>query len=441
MFYKRILFCLEKLKINVNCASFNFLGVMQNICGLDFGTSNTISTVYKGGKTIMVPFENNNKSLPSSVFFPFEAIDKPIYGDLATNTYVNNGYGRYMKSFKRILGTQFFEQGTALKPGTNIFFHDIIVNYLKHVKEKTEDFLGGETDYVVVGKPVRLSEKEKGANSGITQLESILKSVGYKNYSFLEEPIAAAYYHKEKIDKNSLAIVADLGGGTCDFTVVGINEDKKDLNILATSGISLGGTDIDSNFALEVFFPELGYKTIDKFKGLTLPALPYRQASDWNKITTLLYTKKTEFLVRKMINNAKYKEKVVQLKSLIENKKAHSLLNQIEQTKIKLSDTKELMFSSEFLSNTNLTISKSLLEDAINGVISKIVATANDCCLQAGVNEKSIDYLILTGGTSKMPLVKQLFKETFSKAKLIENNSMDSVALGLLEKAKKDTNL
>lgn len=414
---------------------------MHNICGLDFGTSNTISTVYKGGKTVMVPFESNSKSLPSSVFFPFEEIDKPIYGDLATNTYVNNGYGRYMKSFKRILGTQFFEQGTALKPGTNIFFHDIIVNYLKHVKNTTEAYLEGETDYVVVGKPVRLSEKEKGGNSGIAQLESILKNVGYKNYSFLEEPIAAAYYHKDKIANNSLAIVADLGGGTCDFTIVGINENKKDLNILSTSGISLGGTDIDSNFALEVFFPELGYKTIDKFKGLTLPALPYRLASDWNKITTSLYTQKTAFLVRKMINNAKYKEKVIQLKSLIENKKAHSLLNQIEQTKIKLSETAELKFNSEFISNASLDISKVLLEESINGVVDKIIKTANDCCTQAGVNEKAINYLILTGGTSKMPLIKQLFKERFSEAKLIESNSMDSVALGLLEKAKKDMNL
>lgn len=414
---------------------------MHNICGLDFGTSNTISNVYKDGKTVMVPFENNSKSLPSSVFFPFEEIEKPIYGDLATNTYVNNGYGRYMKSFKRILGTQFFEQGTALKPGTNIYFHDIIVNYLKHVKNTTEKFLGGETDYVVVGKPVRLSDKENGENSGIGQLESILKNVGYKNYSFLEEPIAAAYYHKDRIENKSLAIVADLGGGTCDFTIVEINKNKKDLNILATSGVSLGGTDIDSNFALEVFFPELGYKTLDKFKGLTLPALPYRLASDWNKITTSLYTKKTEFLVRKMINNAKHKEKVTQLKSLIENKKAHSLLNQIEQTKIKLSETNILNFKSEFISNASLDISKALLEDSIHTIVAKIIKTANDCCKLAGVNENAINYLILTGGTSKMPLVKQLFEETFYNAKLIENNSMDSVALGLLEKAKKDMNL
>lgn len=410
---------------------------MNNICGLDFGTSNTISTVYQNGSTVMVPFEGN-KSLPSCVFFPFKEIDNPIYGDVATNTYVNSGYGRYMKSFKRILGTPFFDQGTNLKPGTNILFHDIIVDFLKHVKKKTEAFTKKETDYVVVGRPVRLSEGGKDDdNSGIHQLESILKEVGYKNYSFLEEPIAAAYYHKKSLENKSLAIIADLGGGTCDFTIVEIN--NNDLSILSTSGVSIGGTDLDSYFALKAFFPELGYKSVDKFKGLALPDSPFRNASDWNKITTSLYTFKTEMLVKKMVGNAKYPEKVSQLQKLVTDKNAHSLLGEIEDTKIKLSETEGLNFNSKFIPNaSNLNITKDLLENAIGNSVHKILKTSSECCKLAGVEEKAIDYLILTGGTSKTPFIKELFKETFLNAKLIENNSMDSVALGLLEKAKMD---
>lgn len=414
---------------------------MKNICGLDFGTSNTISTVYKDGKTVMVPFEQNT-SLPSCVFFPFKDIQSPIYGSIATDTYVNNGYGRYMKSFKRILGTPFFKQGTSLKPGTTILFHNIIVDYLKYVKKETELFTGKETDYVVVGKPVRLSENENGANSGITQLEAILKDVGYKNYSFLEEPIAAAYYHKDRLKEKSLAIVADLGGGTCDFTIVEVQDKNKELQILATSGVSLGGTDIDSSFALKSFFSELGYKTPDKFKGLQLPDTPYRYASDWNKITTSLYTLKTEFLVKKMMGNARDKEKVAQFYELIQHKKAHSLLSEIENTKIKLSDIRELNFKSELIPKTNdLKITKSLLEIAIKDIVDKIINTSLKCCELAGVKKTDINYLILTGGTSKMPLIKEVFTENFANAALIENNAMDSVALGLLEKAKKDIGL
>jgi hypothetical chaperone protein len=412
---------------------------MDNVCGLDFGTSNTISTVYKEGKDIMVPLEGCNKSLPSSVFFPFNEIENPIYGDLATNTYINNGYGRYMKSFKRILGTTFFDQRTVLKPGFSISFQEIIIDYLKYVKNKTEEFTKQETDYVVIGKPVRLSENVNGPNSGIAQLEAILKKVGYKNYSFLEEPIAAAYYHKKNLENKSFAIVADLGGGTCDFTIVEINNKEKDLNILSTSGISLGGTDLDSLFALKTFLPELGYNSIDKFKGITLPSTPFRDAADWNKITTSLYSKKTEMLVRKMVANSKYPEKVTQFQKLINDKNAHSLLSEIEETKIKLSQKESIDFKSKFIPNTvDLNITKSVLESSIENSVHKILNTASECCTLAGLEKTAIDYLILTGGTSKMPLIKQLFKDTFSNAKLIENNSMDSVALGLLEKAKKD---
>ena len=410
---------------------------MKNICGLDFGTSNTISSIYRNNKNELVPLENRNTSLPSTVYFPFDNIDSPIYGEIATNTYVNNGYGRYMKSFKRALGTSFFNQGTILKPGYRVLFRDIIVDYIKYVKNKTEQYNTKEIDYVVIGKPVRLNGDSSKEVSGIAQLESILKEVGYQNYSLLEEPIAAAYYHKNKIKENSIALVADLGGGTCDFTTVEMNNKK--LNILATSGITLGGTDLDSNFALNTFFPELGYKSIDKFKGLRISDKPYRAASDWNTITTQLYTPKMEMLVRKTINNAKDKAKVVQLQQLLQNKTAHSLLSEIENVKINLSDTERVTFNSKHIPNTlDLRVSKLNFETVINDMVSKIMNTASECCNSSKTKKEAIKYLILTGGSSKIPLIKELFIANFPNAELIENNSMDSVALGLLEKAKHD---
>ena len=57
---------------------------MSTIIGLDFGTSNTVATVYNNGKSTMVPLEDENASLPSSIFFPFSDLEKPIYGNIAT---------------------------------------------------------------------------------------------------------------------------------------------------------------------------------------------------------------------------------------------------------------------------------------------------------------------------------------------------------------------
>ncbi len=416
---------------------------MNNICGLDFGTSNTLCAVLQENMARLVPLEEGNYSIPSSVFYQFEDIGNPLYGQLATQTYINGGYGRYMKSFKRILGTSIFDEGTLLKPGMRLKFHDILVDYLKNVKNKTESFIQDDVDYVVVGKPVRLAENDLNSSLGISQLKSVLKNVGYKDYSFLDEPIAAAFYHRNKMKRNSLALVADLGGGTCDFTVVQITEDnsKKKLNILSTSGISIGGTDIDSEFALNIFYPELGYKTKDRFKGLLLPDNVYRDASDWNKITTSLYTPKVMMRIKKMIGLALEKDKVIRFKDIVEKKLAHSLLGEIENTKIDLSFKEEVNFHSSLLNNEkNYNITSDSLNESIDYLVKKIIQKANECVGLSGVGSEKIEYLILTGGTSKLPFLRQLLCVTFSNAVIIDSNSMDSVCLGLLEKAKVDRN-
>lgn len=414
---------------------------MKNICGLDFGTSNTLSAVQVDGKSKLASLENENYSIPSSVFYEFENVQKPIYGQLATQTYINGGYGRYMKSFKRILGTSFFDEGTLLKPGHIIKFHDILVDYLKNVKNKTEFFIQSEVDHVVVGKPVRLAENELESNLGISQLKSVLEDVGYNSYSFLDEPIAAAFYHRNKMIKNSLALVADLGGGTCDFTVVQKTENssKKNLNILSTTGISIGGTDIDSEFALNVFYPELGYKTKDKYKGLLLPDRAYRDASDWNRITTSLYTPKVLIRIKKMINLAIEKDKVIRFKKIVETKQAHTILSEIENAKIDLSFKNEVTFQSALLDPEKIySIRVNNLNETIDYLLNKIVQTACKCVSLSNVGYDKINYLILTGGTSKLPLLQELLSKNFPNAKIIDSNSMDSVSLGLLEKAKLD---
>lgn len=375
--------------------------------------------------------------MPSAVFFPFDTGGEPVYGTQATQVYTHGGYGRYMKSFKRILGTPFFEQGTLLKPGTRLKFHDLMVNYLKEVKAITESQTGRAIDYVVMGTPVRLSEDN--SIDGIAQLKAVLSDVGFKHFAFTEEPIAAAYFHKKNIAAGSYTLIADLGGGTCDFSLVYKNSQQSpSLDIVATSGISMGGTDVDSAFALACFFHHIGYKTIDKFKGLVLPDTLYQYAADWNKITTLLYTPKSDILVRKLLKNAKEKEKLEKFFSIIQNKRAHSVLQSIETHKICLSNGKPAPFYDTELCEKPLHISESSLNDAIQSIVTAITKTALACLNSSKIEPHQIAQLVLTGGTSKLPILREQLSETFKNATIIDTNTMDSVVYGLLEKAKMD---
>lgn len=373
--------------------------------------------------------------MPSAVFFPFDISRKPVYGSKATEIYTNDGRGRYMKSFKRILGTPFFNQGTTFRPGIRLKFHDIIVDYLKNIKSITESQTGKAIEYVTIGKPVRLSEDH--SIDGISQLEAILNEVGFTKFSFVEEPIAAAYFHKKNIPPQSYTLVADLGGGTCDFSLVYKNsEQSQSLDIKATSGISIGGTDIDSHFALACFFEYMGYKSVDKFKGLVLPDTLYRYAADWNKITTSLYTPKSDILIRKLLKIAKKKEEVEKLFFIIEHKKAHSVLQSIETCKIELSESNPNTFYNQWLYDKPLSITTRNLDDAIKNLVTTIVKTALECLVPSQIEPGQIAQLILTGGTSKLPFLKKQFAETFKNATIIDNNTMNSVVYGLLEKAK-----
>ena len=408
------------------------------ICGIDFGTSNTLSTVFDGEKERLITLENNAFSMPSAVFFPFEDPGNPVYGTAATQAYTNGGYGRYMKSFKRILGTPFFDRGTLFKPGTQLKFHTIIVDYLKTVKAITESQTGKVIEYVVIGTPVRLSEND--SIDGIAQLKSILNDVGFTNFSFLEEPVAAAYFHKKNIPVGSYTLIADLGGGTCDFSLVYKNpQQSAALDSIATSGISIGGTDMDSAFALACFFAHIGYKTADKFKGLVLPDTLYRYAADWNRITTSLYTPKSDMLIRKLLKIAKEKGKVEKFFAILQHKKAHDVLQAIETCKIHLSESKNDTFYHKWLHEKPLHITERNLNDAIKNSITPIVQTALECLSSTQTKPHQIAQLIFTGGTSKLPILKKQLSETFKNATVIDTNTMDAVAYGLLEKAKTDT--
>lgn len=408
------------------------------ICGIDFGTSNTLSAVYDQGKEQLVALENDAFSMPSAIFFPFEDADNPVYGTAATQAYMNEGYGRYMKSFKRILGTPFFQQGTLFKPGTRLKFHDVLVNFLKTIKTTTEAQTGKAIDYVVIGTPVRLSEDN--SIDGIAQLKAVLNDVGFSHFSFVEEPIAAAYFHKKNITAGSYTLIADLGGGTCDFSLVYKNSQQPaSLDIVATSGISIGGTDVDSVFALACFFTYIGYKTPDKFKGLTLPDTLYRYAADWNRITTSLYTPKSDILIRKLLKIAKEKAKLETFFSMIQNKRAHDVLQSIETYKIHLSESKRAPFYNTWLHKKPLHIPESSLNDAVKALVDSIVKTAVTCVSSGKIEPHQVEQLVLTGGTSKLPVLKQQLSETFKNATVIDTNTMDSVAYGLLEKAKMDT--
>jgi hypothetical chaperone protein len=154
---------------------------------------------------------------------------------------------------------------------------EVVEIFVRHLKAKAEAFAGEEITAVVHGRPVRFVEKDDTADAKAEcVLEGIAKRVGFRDVAFVYEPIAAAYHYEETVQGEEIVLIADIGGGTSDFTVIRIGPRRRALldrsgDILANEGVRIGGTDFDSLLSLKSVMPLLGLGTQLVQKNLPMP--------------------------------------------------------------------------------------------------------------------------------------------------------------------------
>src|SRR5262245_15284110 len=197
-------------------------GLPMNACGLDFGTSNSAIGVVRDGQPVLAPAERDSTLIPSAVFFDYETRGRVVFGAEGIAAYLGQTEGRLMRALKSILGSPLIGERTALGR-RKVALTDVVELFIRHLKGKAEDYIGAEIDAVVHGRPVRFIDGDDKADAkaqGV--LEAIAKRVGFRNVAFVYEPIAAAYHYEQSATREEIVLIADIGGGTSDFTVVRI---------------------------------------------------------------------------------------------------------------------------------------------------------------------------------------------------------------------------
>ncbi|MEM7374701.1 MAG: Hsp70 family protein [Bacteroidota bacterium] len=415
-------------------------------CGLDFGTSNSLCTVEQNegkGDITYITFEGHHRNIPSAVFYPDGELDSPLFGRAALDHYLEGKDGRLLRGFKRLLGTKYFSSGTMLTARNKLKFQDLFISFIQHVKRTAERQLDQEISHVVFGRPVRFSSLATAHKSGEQDLHHIAHQIGFQHVEFQFEPIASAFSHEKNVQKEKLAIVADIGGGTSDFSIVRLGPERKHLvdrtdDILANSGIALGGTDFDSMLALGQVMGEFGYLSKYGSKQLNLPNWPYVVASDWNKIALELYARQTYLSMKNLLPQAREPEKLQRFLQLIESRKGHHLLKLVEEAKIELSDKEAAVVDAFFLESTvHIPVHRALFDQAMGDKISQLTQTITEALLAAQLKVEDIDLIIMTGGASEVPIVQQTFLDIFPAAELSADNKLGSVCEGLLYDARR----
>ena len=408
-------------------------------CGIDFGTTNSVAAIADKKSVVLAPLEGGQNTLPTAIFC---SKTQRMFGQSAVNAYMQGEEGRFMRSMKRILGTDLMNATTVIN-GKSVSFDSLIAAFLNEIKVRSERHIHSEITSVVLGRPVHYQDANPEADKlAVDKMCQVAKSVGFKNVVFQYEPIAAAFAHEQSLTEDKMALVADLGGGTSDFTIIRIgpsfcNRIDRSEDILATSGIRVGGNDFDRDLSVNSFMSQFGRGTTYGIKRLPVPEFLFLHLSEWSKIN-FMYVPKNLRMVRDILLDAHTPEKVENLFLLLETQQAHQLLQVVEQTKIDLTVQEHIKTSFDNLGKSlNFEIKKSEFETVVHHECDKIIRSMQECLSLAGLKPSDIDMLILTGGTSQISLVQYTIRQLFTDAFISDKLRMESVALGLAYMAQK----
>jgi hypothetical chaperone protein len=346
-----------------------------------------------------------------------------------------------MRSMKSILGSSLIDQTTDVGGGRGAKYLDIVAGYLKHLKKRAEAAAGHAITHAVLGRPVFFVDDDPARDAQAQRaLEAAARQVGFADVRFQYEPIAAAFDYERQAAREELVLVADIGGGTSDFSIVRVGPkragrvDRKD-DILANHGVHIAGTDFDRRIELAAILPQFGYgaygPSIAGAPPREVPSGVYFDLATWHLINTV-YNPQRVLELRGM--RGFYAEPVHhdRLMTVVTERLGHELAARAEGAKIDVADGGDTQID---LSHVERRLGVALAEPqavaAIDADIERIVETARRTAADAGLAPERIDALYFTGGSTGLRLLAQRIAAAFPSARAVRGDRFASVATGL----------
>lgn len=406
----------------------------MSICGLDFGTSNTTLGTIEGHAPVLVPLEADQTTIPSAIFY--ETDGAVLIGRRAVEAYVEGQPGRLMRSLKSVLGTSLIDETTRLGR-ERVTFREVIAYYLGAVKRRAEQASGRELRNVVHGRPVHFVDNAPDADRKAEQtLRAIARDVGFDEVTFQFEPIAAALDYERQITSEEIALIADIGGGTSDFSIVRLGPDRhgkadRKADILANDGVRIGGTDFDRLLSLGVVMPLFGFGSAMKRAGLDVPSSYFQDLATWSSINRM-YEPRVLADIRQVRQEASQPELLERLIRVVQEQRGHTLLMEVEDAKIALSTKRGAGIPLEWVApGLSADITRPDLVGHTKQLADRIAARIKNCLAQAGVKAEEIDSVFLTGGSVKLTHVHKAITKAVPAARIVEGDIFGAVGKGL----------
>jgi hypothetical chaperone protein len=407
---------------------------MALACGLDFGTSNSTVGFVRPNQSALLALEDGKVTLPSVVFFNADE-ETVYYGRAALANYLAGYEGRLMRSLKSLLGTNLIDGQTEVH-GRALPYRDLLAQFIGELKRRAEQSAGQSLSSAVIGRPVFFVDDNGVADKlAESTLQEVARAAGFTDIAFQFEPIAAAFDYESQIDREELVLIADIGGGTSDFSLVRLSParakktDRRD-DILATGGVHIGGTDFDKYLSLACVMPLLGLGSRMK-NNTEVPSSYYFNLATWHTINQV-YTQKMWVQMKDVYRDVAEKDKFERLMSLVEQRAGHWLAMKVEEAKIALSDQPQIELHLERLTDgQTLAIQREDFDGAIARMVGQVEKTVADVLRDAGVAAESVDTVFFTGGSSGVQSLREKIGGLLPTARKVEGDLFGSIGAGL----------
>jgi len=327
---------------------------MPKAVGIDLGTTNSVVSVLEGGEPTVIPNAEGARTTPSVV--AFSKSGEVLVGEVAKRQAITNP-DRTIRSIKRAMGT---DQGTDID-GKKWTPQEISARILAKLRTDAESYLGDKVSEAVITVPAYFDDAQRQATKEAGQV------AGLEVLRIINEPTAAALaYGLDKEGTEQTILVFDLGGGTFDVSLLDLGDGV--FEVKATHGdTNLGGDDWD------------------------------QRVIDW--------------LVKKFRDANGI--------DLSKDKMAMQRLKEAgEKAKMELSTTQSTTINLPFITASDQgplhleeTLSRSEFERMTEDLLDRCRSPFEQAVKDAGISVDAIDHIILVGGSTRMPMVREMVKD------------------------------
>jgi len=369
---------------------------MGRIVGIDLGTTNSVVAVLEAGRPVVISSAEGSRTTPSVVGFTKES--ELLVGQLARRQLVLNPKNTF-SNLKRFVGRAWDElEDTSLSVPYSVRSNDqgnvritspltkreyapeeLIGNIIRKLIDDAETYLGENVDSAVITVPAYFNDSQRQA----TRDAAILAGISVER--ILNEPTSAALAYGFDKSSSRKVLVFDLGGGTFDVSLMSISNGVFDVK--ATSGdTQLGGNDFDQRIV------------------------------DWLA---------EDFLEKNKIDLRRDRQSLQRLTEAAE--KAKQELSGVQTTPISLPF---ISTGKDGPLHIETTLSRKMYESLCSDLLDRLFDPVNSVLDDSGWNPEEIDEVVLVGGSTRMPMVKQLVKTLVPNPPCQSVNPDEVVAIG-----------